>query len=105
MLPTSLPSPPRTPPPPALPLRGACGYVLEAIALSIQDGQPAISYAVLSADTGYSIPTVQAAVRTLARDGYIRVRWGGPRRPNRYDLLSPDQRRTRAVARLLGVIQ
>jgi DNA-binding MarR family transcriptional regulator len=67
-------------------LRGADGYVLDAIAVSIDSGQLAVSYAALSALINYSIPTIYAAVNRLEAGGYIKVVRGGPRQPNRYHL-------------------
>jgi len=67
-------------------LRGADGYVLEAIAESIAEGTPAISAAALTFKTSYTRPTIQAAVNRLEAAGYLVVTRGHGRTPNHYRL-------------------
>lgn len=67
-------------------LRGADGYVLEAIAESIEQGTPAISATALTFKTSYTRPTIQAAIRRLEKAGYLIVTRGHGRTPNHYRL-------------------
>lgn len=67
-------------------LRGARGHIYRYLA----DNGPQcrVSLVVLACDTGYSLPTVQLALRELQRDQYIRcVEAGGPRRAAAYEVL------------------
>ena len=85
--------------------RGATRYVLNCIKKEIAIGNNAISYQYISDQTHYSEPTVQAAVKTLEHEHFIRVERGGSRRSNRYTVISEERRKTLSVARLIGLIR
>lgn len=84
--------------------KGAAGYVLAAISASITEGNPSPTYLELSLSTGYSLSTVQQAVRRLVRDHFLHCRLGGCSRPNRYSLVAADRRRTIGIAQTIGLI-
>ncbi len=87
------------------PLKGAPGHVLRTLQERIEHGQTAISYVDLSLETGYSVPTIQAAVGVLARDSFIRVQKQRSGRPQVYSLIPPELRRAQVAARLVNLIQ
>lgn len=89
----------------ALPPKHAAGYILQTIRTRIHGGQDAISYMEISVASGYSLPTVQAAVAKLQQLEYLRVQRQRAGRPNRYEIIAEEQRRVRAVARFINLIK
>ena len=86
-------------------LRGAQDRVLRVLLAKIMDGCHDLSYLDLSIESGYSMESVRCAIRDLEHKHYIRVIRGGPRRRNRYEVLSEEQRRMYSVAQLVGLLQ
>ena len=86
------------------PLRGAADHVLRYIQLQIAAGQHEITYLQMTIHTGYTIPSVLAAVSKLERENYIAVTRPGAGRSNSYQLVADDKRRAVAVARFVGLV-
>lgn len=84
--------------------RTATDNVFKTIRQQIADGKTGISLLKLAVESGYSVPTVQKAVRELERMAYIRVERGGPRRASRYELVPEDRRRIIQMGQALGLI-
>lgn len=81
-------------------LKGAPSQVFQTITRLLAAGYTEFSYLDLAVESDYSLPAVIESVRRLEALGLLTVERRGHGRPNRYTLLSDDQRRTRAVAQL-----
>lgn len=84
--------------------RGADGIILGVLAEVAEDGRARISLVDLAAASGYTVPTVQAAVRRLEARRYVIRSQPCPRRPTEYEIVPPQLRRTIIAGELVGLI-
>lgn len=84
--------------------RGAAGYMLRLLEEQIAAGRADLSLLDLVVLSGYSLPTVHAAVRQLEAEAYIRRQFAGRHRCTRYALISEDRRRAIIAGQALGLL-
>lgn len=84
--------------------RGAAGHMLRVLKEQIAAGNTDLSLLDLAVLSGYSLPTVHAAVRQLEADSYISRQFAGPHRCTRYALISEDRRRVIIAGQAIGLL-